>query len=414
MPPLSGFSQSKSLVLSLFVDNRQFEGLASMDAILSDARPGSDLSTIVFGQSGSTLYGVYKAVDTILSIVSQANGDSTVQGSSKDGTVSAKTGRGDDTIELRAEAVGRVSSGAGDDTVDIMTRAGNSPSEKSPPLDSIYGVYSGRGDDTISIDSDGSVDLVDSGEGDDRISIDHAYPSGSPGAPRDRLTVTRVLAGAGDDSVSIKTEGDVFAVDGGSGNDEIDIVANSVAAVEGGDGADTIRIDAEAAFGVMGGDGDDEIYIKGSGSFINGGAGNDRIVFEGKGNMKYASSVVVGQGHDLIETDEAIVLHGLTDKSDFFDLSRLTFSRISADTVTIAIDGGEASVSVRFNGPMKETEELEFEMDSAGGLLIRSAGDTIQSSFKKSFSFNRETLTVEEHLPERVVLQMPTTITRNV
>ncbi|MCB8836897.1 hypothetical protein [Aurantimonas sp. VKM B-3413] len=349
-----------------------------------------------------------KAIAAIVAIVMQGNGDTSVSVTSEEGSVSVTTGEGNDDIDVRAETARKIYSGDGNDLINIVTRGGYSYDGEGRMADAVARVQAGAGDDRVAIDSHGTVDFVSGGAGNDALTI-------ASGIEEDAdsnlfLGVTRVDGDDGDDIIAISSKAGVFAVSGGTGNDEIRIASQGiVAGVEGGSGDDDITIAGSAA-GIRGGAGNDVIRVIGSPQFVDGGAGNDHIVFQG--NDRTASSVIFGQGDDLVETDGALVIKGLMG-GDAASPTNVSFARISADTLVIGVEGRDDTMTVHLTGAMAAADKLEFELDSGGGLLIRQAGSTIGSNLVKQFSVNASSGTISENPVTRRVLDMPDTIAVN-
>jgi Ca2+-binding RTX toxin-like protein len=124
---------------------------------------------------------------------------------------------------------GFVSGSTGADTVDVSA------------ADASWTVYGGDGDDTITggsgadvLSGDGGSDVVDGGDGDDQIALGDNYIEG---------TADTVFGGAGADTISasVNYEGQSVSIDGGAGDDNIDIYgSNSTITVTGGADIDTV------------------------------------------------------------------------------------------------------------------------------------------------------------------------------
>ncbi|MCO6186533.1 hypothetical protein [Rhizobium sp. L1K21] len=169
--------------------------------------------------SGQYQDAAARAIDSILNIVQQANGNTSVGVATNANVTSVETDKGNDDISVIAARAYSIGSGAGNDTINIR-------SERET-----IGVFSGEGNDTIDIDAGGNVGIIAGGDGNDTISI----KSGG--------TVAFVNGGEGNDTLNIEGE-NITLVTGGSGNDTVNITNNGERAAQyyyfEGDGKDTI------------------------------------------------------------------------------------------------------------------------------------------------------------------------------
>ena len=404
MDALNSRQASSQLVLSLFVQDPSGASVR----VTNTSGPQPSPALIESGLSGGASSAASVAVNAIIEIVANGNGDISVAVAS-DGVVSATTKDGDDRVDIWAKAATGLYTGAGNDEINVITRGSYDYDTDGKRLNSVSRVHSGAGDDRVRLNTHGAVDLVAAGSGNDDIEIDSSLEVTKEDVEKGTIGVTRVNGEGGDDVIRIRAASMAFAVSGGDGDDVIDIQATSALGIDGGNGNDTITVTADNGVAITGGAGDDAIFIRGSAFGVNGGEGNDHIVIEGDGT--HVSSVVVGQGTDLVETNEAIVLQGLAKGvDDVFDTSHLNFSRIASDTIVIGIEGRDDTVIVKFTGEMAEVEKLEFEMDSAGGLLIREAGSEVTSNLEKTFKIDREAGSIAERQAVRQVLGLPDSI----
>jgi Ca2+-binding RTX toxin-like protein len=174
--------------------------------------------------------------------------------------VSITGGDGDDTLIGSVDG-DRLDGAGGNDTLD--GGAGNDILSGGDGSDVIFGgdgndtitdevgtdsaIYAGAGNDTVRVDVIGGTATVDGGDGDDQIDV---TSSGSGTYDPDTYTYTytggdiSVVGGAGDDVIEASTYGGGTAVvDAGDGDDTITLWGNGNATVTGGAGRDTIVIE---------------------------------------------------------------------------------------------------------------------------------------------------------------------------
>jgi Ca2+-binding RTX toxin-like protein len=199
------------------------------------------------------------------------------------------TGDGNDYVAAGFGGNDIVDLGTGDDIFDgavgdISGKTGNDIINAGSGNDIVYAwgagnktINGGTGNDTIDIRGFGNT-TIDGGEGNDRIRIiDGAQLSTVTGGVDRHI----IFAGAGDDSVVVSSNDDIFTVDTGSGNDFIDI------------GSSKGTFDA--------GDGNDDIFaLFANGNKISAGAGNDLIVLDSTAST--GNVVFGGTGDDTIVT----------------------------------------------------------------------------------------------------------------
>lgn len=180
------------------------------------------------------------------------------------------------------------------------------------------------GDDTLDLKTNGYVYNVDSGAGNDNVYIraTGGVQYGSPSNGRAPTGVDNVDTGSGNDTLDIISKHAVGRIDSGSGNDTIDINGEgAVDRISSGSGNDTIRIRATGGrdFGSA---------ITGV-DVINSGSGNDTIDIISRESVDRIDS---GSGNDTID----IVSNGSIDRID---------SGSGNDTLNIASGGAVNGVS---------------------------------------------------------------------
>ncbi|MEO0389469.1 MAG: hypothetical protein AAF218_00870 [Pseudomonadota bacterium] len=206
--------------------------------------------------------------------------------------------QGDDTIIVDAtgqlDETLRIEAGDGDDTISGTARA-----FAGPDGDSTTVILAGAGDDVISLDGP-EEGMVDGGDGNDTITLTNLSAA------------SNVNGGDGDDFITASTGGDPVVVQGGDGNDTLQ------------SGAEFPRPAVRASSGTVlleGGDGDDEIRLVGPGEADTGyvergagGNGDDTII------MSSALSSVIfdfGEGQFEVSPDLSISASGGAGADDF-------------------------------------------------------------------------------------------------
>jgi len=235
------------------------------------------------------------AIDTLIRIILDAQGNAEVEIEAEGGTATAtaKTAGGDDNIAIKAGGVLGVSSGSGNDVINII--ASGIRAAKDSDLPTVFSVDSGSGNDRIDIDAGGDVVNIDGGEGNDAITITR-----SSGSYSRFYGIGNVDGGAGDDTMRLISDTSISGVDGGTGNDELDIKSeDGVWGANGGDGNDAISVDAKRAWGISGGAGDDTLVINADSAEAAGGDGNDILQINARGIF----SAEGGDGNDTLIID---------------------------------------------------------------------------------------------------------------
>ena len=208
--------------------------------------------TDIDGGSGNDVIGIDAesvarvkggADDDVITIHAHGDGslDELLSRSTGSGSVSQVEGnKGNDTIDIIADdTVTDVSSGSGRDDVHITAKE-------------VRNVDAGEGIDKVSIAAD-IVDMVDAGSANDDVTIKGRRVSNiSGGDGADRITITHkgtdkaaislVDGGRGNDTISVDVEGTVNGVEGGDGKDLIVIQADEISHVSGGAGDDRMSL----------------------------------------------------------------------------------------------------------------------------------------------------------------------------
>ncbi|MBI1312273.1 hypothetical protein GC176_13370, partial [bacterium] len=177
---------------------------------------------------------------------------------------------------------------------------------------------------------------------------------------------TNILAGAGNDSITLGALATLKVLDGGDGDDTIDASAAVDATIIGGAGDDNL-VGSPVADLIDGGDGSDTITAGAGDDTIFGGAGNDVVeggtgadqFFGGDGSDTFTWNV--GDGSDLVEGGEgsdnllfngsaADEAFGLSDTGGRLELTRdvgsITMDIAGVENVAIDAMGGADSFNV--------------------------------------------------------------------
>jgi outer membrane autotransporter protein len=155
------------------------------------------------------------------------------------------------------------------------------------------------GNDTLNL-LGGTAANVDAGDGDDEININGAVVTGY------------VRGGAGNDTVVMDSRdskvGDFQAgggIDGGAGDDRIELLDGLAFHVWGGEGDDTILLDGGFVFNYIdAGDGDDTVYWdEGIANEIRMGDGSDQLTLD---SFAFEGEAILDGGDDLSADDGTI------------------------------------------------------------------------------------------------------------
>ena len=205
-----------------------------------------------------------------------------------------------------------ISNNVGGDSVTIDAGYGNNLITNSSKNVSIK---SGTGNDRI-INSGDSI-TIDAGDGDNYITNSRKNVSIKSGTGNDSIinnssgnSVT-IDAGGGDNYITNNSKN--VSIKSGTGNDSITNSGSSVT-IDAGDGADEIYNRLGSNVTLKGGAGNDYIYIRSHGrntdsNVVNGGAGNDTIDIY-LSNVKTVIEYGAGEGNDLIHVVGSPKLEG--------------------------------------------------------------------------------------------------------
>lgn len=328
-----------------------------------DAPFANDLTTLITGSGNDTLTNINRddlsfslgIGNDFISFDNVVHKDSHLH-SGNSGTVNP------DGSKTLVSFYATVDGGAGNDTVGGTSVADNLH------LSSVMSVSSGAGDDNITFDENSGPTTVNGGYGYDRVQLDQNGTAGvitindaesiSGGSGSDTIQAyidsysqypgggwfyETIYGYGGADSIAVDADGSGYVlVDGGAGNDTIDIQDNGTvgtvyvtavggvgedhitvgayspdyitvygdewggtggngsgwgASVAAGGDADTIKVHADVYFEVYGQGGADSIVVDSDGSgWVDGGSGNDTITATADNGL----SVLGGSGDDSI------------------------------------------------------------------------------------------------------------------
>jgi hypothetical protein len=269
-----------------------------------------------------------QAIDSIIQIVMNANGDTATSIDTDAAVTNASTGSGNDNIDIQAARAYAVTSGAGDDTLSITVSGSNT---------------SGR-------------------------SRHHGQDHGNSHLP----TVMGVGAGDGNDTINIDAKGVVMAVSGEAGNDTVNVKTNALAfGVYGGDGNDNVNVDAKLAVGIDGGAGNDVVNVKASSIFgVSGGTGNDVINIDNTGKEQAQVFFSQGDGQDVINSNGAVSINLFTaDGTRKLDMSAASWTQ-DGNSVKISFGGTSDSITVNLTGDAAAGNASVSYDDQTGNLVI--------------------------------------------
>jgi hypothetical protein len=149
--------------------------------------------------------------------------------------------------------------------------------------------------------------------------------------------------GSGDDDLSVGSVNGAVDAWAGSGDDHVSASASSGAVVHGGAGDDWIRADGsggDSAGDAWGGAGNDYIEVRGQTIFADGGPGADVIT----GGTGYGADIHGGSGDDTV----VIGGGGLVDGGDGDDTIYMTDVGVEEDRE--AFSGGRGNDTIRYTG----------------------------------------------------------------
>lgn len=266
---------------------------------------GNWANSTIFGGSGNDTVAMQTVaggnfVTSSLYVLGNLGNDALATGTGNDtliggdGNDSINTNGGDNLIYGDNSSFdGTTVPGTGADLITI--------SSQSASLAGSSTVFAGAGNDSVTITTNGN-NIVQGADGDDSVVIGGAAAAaGGNGS-------NSVTGNAGNDIIAITGSG-INTAFGGTGNDIIsftgkELVSRITAAGFGETGNDTITLVLGINATLEGGDGNDTINIQATGNVqVGGGTGNDTITFNTSNPL--SASINGGTGADII-TDNAL------------------------------------------------------------------------------------------------------------
>ena len=336
--------------------NDTIEGGAGADIIYGD-----DESS---GGSGADLISGGTGNDTIHA----GGGNDTITGG--DGADSINGNDGNDVISGGAEA-DTISGGSGSDTV-----------------------QAGSGNDTITADNDSYNDTYDGGTGDDtltyalwettitvNVSGEKTGTVTTNTPPTDYYSdIEAIIASAVEDTINISSSAALTSINGGDGNDTVNISGGTVDIVAGGAGNDVFNFttDTHTINTKVSGDGNDDTFnftkISSIASTpLDGGTGSDTLRFNNAAADAGTVSLSSSNGIDITNIDIIDITGNAAsvDNTIYIDTAGVTGNGIN--TLTINGDTGD---TVSFNpGDSWTTTGM---IDNNGYKSYTSSGKTVQ------------------------------------
>lgn len=304
-------------------------GDAGNDIITGGIKEDSEAAIInkIYGGAGDDQLDISGDVDSATMLAGAGN-DAITIGGAVTGATTINADAGNDEITIGGAVTGAtILAGIGNDKITIG---------KDDTAENKKNLTGGRivldaGNDELYITGD--IDNADStststilaGAGDDKITVGG------------NASYATILADAGNDTVSIGGAADHITINAAAGNDEIHIGSAEAISIFGGDGIDEINIGAVTDSTINAGAANDIINISDnlSGSAIFGDAGNDSMTFASVG----ASTINAGAGNDTITIADAEDVSVLGDAGDdvitFKEGSGTVFGGAGNDTVDL-------------------------------------------------------------------------------
>ncbi len=217
------------------------------------------------------------------------------------------------------------------------------------------------------------------------------------------LEWARILAGNGNDQVSLVAEYDLLVdggadndtlkaradyhvgLVGGTGDDRLEAITEGAASVDGGTGNDTITGGALESYDASGGEGNDTIRVRMGEGTLDGGKGNDLIEFTTDG---YAGKAAYGgDGNDTIR-------YAATQGEE---ISPEMIIDLWGGAGTDKLRAGAAQDLLHFtpaNSPAGKTRDLVFGFDGDSDRLLPEGDANRGKSGEQDYAFVGETKTV--------------------
>lgn len=232
----------------------------------------------------------------------------------------------------------------------------------------VENIQGGLGEDVISVRAS-SADTIHGNDGDDVIYIE-AY-SGRGLSDVNAIGeigygIKRVDGGSGDDIINLKSEL-VAIINGGSGNDTIIVGSYSADSINGDDGDDIIDLNTKRVDAVYGGDGDDVIHINSDDlGIFSGGAGDDQMFISANGGSR-TLVLTQGDGQDYIEIDSSFQIMFKHQNDVLTDSGEDALSMVKNEDGTYTLNYGSKgdSLTIKFTGEMSDID-LDYSPSNTG------------------------------------------------
>ena len=167
---------------------------------------------------------------------------------------------------------------------------------------------------------------------------------------------------------------------------------DSTASAQTGDGNDTIRVDTGSVLVLNGGDGNDHINLSAKGTIhaVSGGKGDDTVIIDNQGQWASNYYYAIGDGQDTLSTNAAIEIHAFSETGTArYNIADAWLER-DGNVVTLSFGNDSDSLRIEFTGAMAQAEEYAFTYNPAiGSLMIHDAATpasqltTFVQSFKR-------------------------------
>lgn len=353
------------------------------------------MTTPLTGNNNANLFAVnppannnnFAITDTSEVSISALGGNDTVDltgvggGSVSQFTVAA--GEGQDLIQIIDATESVFYAGLGNDTINAFGTVETSLIQSSQGGNNVFGlnavsnssVTAGDGNDNISFGANVSDSTVAAGAGNDDVvfSADLVGSTVYLGAGTDSIEVlgavssSFIQSGSGANLFEL-SNGDFASssLNGGTGNDVVELANVNSSIIATGDGNDDIEADDLTSSTVYAGAGNDVVSVDGdiTNSLIQSGSGNNRFEFDADKDFQNVT-LNGGVGNDVI----AFINTNAGDTADFFDGTSISniATVVAEDGVDITL--GEEAEDAGIRSAISESE--------TGGLVIDASAYTV-------------------------------------
>ncbi|MBE8953604.1 MAG: hypothetical protein SR1Q7_10760 [Quinella sp. 1Q7] len=374
------------------------------DSVIADI----DNSTINVG-AGENFVSLYSSGDSVIA----GSGDDYVIMAYNGGGNNASLGSGNNTLISSGRE--NVTAGAGDDKVTVAGGHLELGDGKNNVLLTYGGntdIFTGAGNDTINVDDKAeevtdtrTKNYIDAGDGNNYINNSNVELSTiAAGSGNDTIITgggnysngwyTSIVAGAGDNRITVNssmTEGEIYA---GAGNDLVSLGgegSNNIISVGNGRNSIITSTYYDPAYNqyntITAGTGSDAIRTSGNYNYINAGSGRNSITPTGGER----NSIITGKGNDTIRlssnTNNNVIIFGGGKDLVYNYHSGDTVKAIAALSVStvgndiVLTDGTSRMTLKSASGKTINTQELSSS-DSVYKILVadKTVGDTLMPS----------------------------------